>query len=440
MRTLEWPLVLSLILGGLLMIMATGLPVAFCFMLINIIGVTILWGGASGLQQLSLSMWESVATFSLLPIPMFVLMGELMFLSGMGYRMLDALNKWLGPLPGRLALLSVATASLFSMMSGSTTGTTAMLGSLLVPEMERRGYKKPISIGSVMGSGGLAMLIPPSALAILLASLAGISIAKLLIAGIVPGLLIACLYALYIVGRCYLQPSIAPSYEVDHISFREKLTVTVKYALPLGLIIFLVLGLIFLGIATPSEAAALGAVGTLVIAFLYGQLTWDVFMKALTGTMKITVMILIIITGSKAFSQILAFTGATRSLITFMLDLPLSPILLIIVTQLTLLFLGTFMSAVPMMMITIPVFIPLVNALQFDLVWFGLLFLINIEMGQTTPPFGLLLFVMKSVAPAGTTMGDVYRAGIPFLVCDAIAMGLVLAFPIVALWLPNLML
>ncbi len=437
---MEWPFILLLILGGLLILMATGLPVAFCFMFINIIGAVILWGGAKGLQQLSLSMWESVSTFSLLPIPMFVLMGELMFLTGMGYRMLDAISKWLGRLPGRLALLSVATASLFSVMSGSTTGTTAMLGSLLVPEMERRGYKKSISIGSVMGSGGLAMLIPPSALAILLASLAGISIAKLLIAGIVPGLIIACFYSVYIVGRCYLQPSIAPSYDVEHISMKEKAIVTVKYALPLGLIIFLVLGLIFLGVATPSEAAALGALGTLIISFIYGGLTWKVFGKALTGTMKITVMILIIIAGSKAFSQILAYTGATRSLLTFMLDLPLSPTLLIIVTQLTLLFMGTFMSAVPMMMITLPIFMPLIDVLGFNPVWFGILFLINIEMGQTTPPFGLLLFVMKGVAPKGTTMGDIYKAGIPFLVCDLATMGLIMAFPILATWLPNLML
>jgi tripartite ATP-independent transporter DctM subunit len=437
---LEWPFVLLFILGGLLVVMATGLPVAFCFMLINIVGAVILWGGATGLQQLSLNMWESVCTFSLLPIPMFVLMGELMFLSGMGYRMLDAVNKWFGRLPGRLALLAVVTATIFSVMSGSTTGTTAMLGTLLVPEMERRGYKKPISIGSVMGSGGLAMLIPPSALAILLASLAGISIAKLLIAGIVPGLIIACFYGSYIVGRCYLQPSMAPSYQVIPSSLREKMVATVKYALPVGFIIFLVLGLIFLGVATPSEAAALGALGTVLIAFMYGGLTREVFKKSLTATMEITVMILIIITGSKAFSQILAFTGATQSLLHFMLSLPLSPILLIIATQLILLFLGCFMSAVPMMMITLPIFMPLVNALGFDPIWFGLLFLINIEMGQTTPPFGLLLFVMKGVAPQGTTMGDIYKAGIPFLLCDLMVMGLVLAYPIIALWLPDLML
>lgn len=419
--------------------MATGLPVAFCFLLINIIGAAIIWGGEKGLEQLSLSMWESVSTFSLLPIPMFVLMGELMFHTGMGFRMLDAIDKWLGRLPGRLALLSVGTATLFSVMSGSTTGTTAMLGSLLVPEMERRGYHRQISIGSVMGSGGLAMLIPPSALAILLASLAGISIAKLLIACIVPGLIIAFFYGIYIVGRCYLQPSIAPSYEVKPISLKEKALGTIKYALPLGLIIFLVLGLIFLGVATPSEAAAFGAFGTLIIGFLYRGLTLDVFKKALIGTMKITVMILIIITGAKAFSQLLAFTGATRSLVTFMLDLPLPPIHLIIVTQLTLLFMGTFMGAVPMMMITLPVFMPLVEALGFDPVWFGILFLINIEMGQTTPPFGLLLFVMKGVAPEGTTMGDIYKAGIPFLICDLATMGLIIAFPILALWLPRLM-
>ncbi|MFC1902567.1 TRAP transporter large permease subunit [Chloroflexota bacterium] len=213
---MEWWLVLIIIFGFLIGAMVTGLPVAFCFILLNFIGVYIFWGGEIGLSQLILSIFSSLAKFTLLPVPMFLLMGEVMFHSGMGLNMIDVLDKWLGRLPGRLGLLAVGAATMFSTMSGSTMATTAMLGTLLTPEMEKRGYKKPMSIGPVMGSGGLAMLIPPSGLAVLLAAVAEISIGRLLIAGIIPGLLIAFFYASYVIIRCRFQPSIAPAYEVPH--------------------------------------------------------------------------------------------------------------------------------------------------------------------------------------------------------------------------------
>jgi len=413
--------------------------VAFCFMLVNVIGVFIVWGGEAGLRQLSLSIFASLSTFTLMPVPLFVLMGEVMFLSGLGFSMIDALDKWLGRLPGRLGLLAVAAGALFSTMSGSTIGTTAMLGSVLSPEMERRGYKKPMSIGPIMGSGGLAMIIPPSALAVILASLAEISIGKLLIAGVIPGLLIALFYGTYIVGRCYLQPSIAPQYAVAATPLSKKLMLSVKHILPLGLIMFMVLGLIFLGVTTPSEAAATGTLSCFVLAAMFRGLNWEVVKKSISSTMMITGMVFLIIAGATAFSQILAFSGASRGIVNFVAGLPLTPIMVLMAMQVGAWALGTMMSSVPVIMITIPIYMPIVQALGFDPIWFALILLINLEMSQTTPPFGILLFAMRGVASPDTTMGDIIRAGLPFLVCDLAAMLLVIAFPVLALYLPSLM-
>jgi len=384
-------------------------------------------------------MRASVSNFAMLPIPMFILLGEVMFHSGIGFSMIDVFDKWMGRLPGRLGLLSVASGTLFSTLSGSSIGTTAMLGTLLVPEMERRGYKKPMSIGPIIGSGGLAMIIPPSGIAVLLGAVAEVSIGKLLIAGIMPGLIIAVFYVTYIVGRAHLQPSVAPSYKVDPVPLWQKVKATIQYVLPLGIIIFLVLGVIFIGICTPTEAAATGALGAFLLVACYGRLSWKVVKKSIMGTVHVTVMILMIILTATIFAQILAFSGAARGLIAFTKALPIAPILIIITMQGVMLFLGMFVGIVPLIMICAPVFFPLVNALGFDTIWFALLMLINLEMAQTTPPFGTLLFVMKGVAPANTTMGDIYKAGIPFILCDLTAMLLVIIFPNIALWLPGMM-
>jgi len=419
--------------------MISGMPVTVSFMLVNVVGIFLLWGGESGLIQFILSIRASLATFVLLPVPLFILMGEVMLRSGIATNMMDTLDMWLGRLPGRLGLIAVAGGTLFSTLSGSSMASTAMLGATLVPDMEQRGYKKPMSLGPILGSGGLAIMIPPSALAVLLGALGEISIGKILMAIIIPGLIMAILYAAYIIIRCSLQPSIAPVYEVPHNSIMNKLQASVRHILPLGFIVFLVVGLIFLGIATPTEAAATGALGCLILTAAYRRLSWDVLKKSLTGTISITVMVFMIIMAATAFSQILAFIGATRGLVEFAMDLHLAPIILIIAMQVVLLFLGMFMSLLPIMMITLPVFIPIIYALGFDPVWFAVIYLLNMEMAGTTPPFGMSLFVMKGVAPKDTTMGDIYRAGLPFLYCDVIAMALIIAFPSLALWLPDIM-
>jgi tripartite ATP-independent transporter DctM subunit len=296
-----------------------------------------------------------------------------------------------------------------------------------------------MTLGPILGSGGLAMMIPPSALAVLCGAIAEISIGKILIAIILPGLLMAAIYAGYIIIRCWLQPSIAPTYEVTPAPLSEKLIATVQYVLPQGIVIFLCIGVIFLGITTPSEAAATGSIGTIILSLFYGRLKWDVIKKSIVGTISVTGMLFLIIAGATAFSQILAYSGASANLGAVATGLPVPPIFLIMAMQLVILFLGCFMDVVSIMMITLPIFVPVVESLEFNPVWFAVIFLINIEVAGISPPFGLSLFVMKGVAPPHNTMGDIYRAALPFCGLSLVAMALIMAFPALALWLPGLM-
>jgi len=432
-------LVLLALLGVFLLLMVSGLPVAFAFMLVNIGGAYLLWGGWAGLGELVHYSRESVSMFALLPLPLFILLGELLFRSGIVSGTLDGIDKWIGRLPGRLSLLSIAASTVFATVSGVSAGSVAMLGSTLVPEMEKRGYKKAMSLGPILGGGGLSIMIPPTALGVLFASIAMLSVADFLIAIIIPGLLMAIFYALYVLLRCLIQPNLAPPYRVAHVPLSEKFTATLKYVLPLILIIFLVTGVIFVGIATPTEAAATGAIGALILTACYKRLSWGLIKKSLTGTMQISGMMLLIITGAKTFSQILAFSGASNGMIEFVLSVQVSPMLIIIIMQLIILFMGMFFDTVSIMMITVPIFFPIIGAFGLNQLWFGVMFLLNIEMSMTTPPFGLSLYVMKGVAPEGTTLGDVIRSAVPFLIVDAIVMVLMLFFPQIVLWLPNVM-
>lgn len=436
---MEWLLPLVIIFSSLVVLLATRLPVAFCFLTFNLAAAYFIWGGELGLYQLVLSIFSSVTMFSLLPVPLFILMGEVLFHSGLAFRAIDVLDKWMGRLPGRLGLVAVGSGSILAALSGSSMGTTAMMGSILSPEMERRGYKKPMSIGPIIGSGGLAIMIPPSALAVILAALAQISVGQLLVAGIIPGLLMATLYGGYIILRCWLQPSIAPPYTPTPTPLTERLISTVRYVLPFGLIIFVVIGFILMGVATPTESAAMGALACYILTIFYGRFGWKLIKKSITGTLRITVMMLMILTGAVAFSQILAFTGASKGLGQFVTGLDVAPMILMILMQVVILFLGTFMEQVSIMMITFPIFMPLVRDIGVHPILFGLLVLLSLEISMGTPPFGFLLFVMKGIAPPDTTMADIYRAAFPFIICDLIAMGVIFAFPQIALWLPSIM-
>ncbi len=432
---MEWWLILLVIFGGAMLLLAAGMPVVFAFIVVNMMGVLVLQSSVRGFHTLTLSMFSSVSTFTLLPVPLFVLMGEVLWHSRVAFKAIDVLDKLLGRVPGRLSVLTVLSGTLFSSLSGSTMANTAVLGTMLLPDMERRGYRRPMSIGPILASGGLAMMVPPSALAVILAAIAKLSIGRILVAALIPGLIMAALYLTYILVRCKAQPELTPAYEVQRVALRERLEGVIRYLLPLGLIVFLVTGVIVLGVATPTEAAALGCLGSFILAAAYRSLTWDVIQKAVTETVHISVMMLAILVGALGFSQLLAYSGASSGLLAAVVALPIAPILLIISMQVIVLLLGTFMEQIAIMMVTLPIYIPVVKSLGYDLIWFGVLMLINLQMALTTPPFGLLLFVMKSVAPPDTTMRQIYLAGIPFLVCDLIVLIIVLAYPETVNWL-----
>lgn len=417
----------------------TGMPVAFCFIVVNILGILLFWGGLSGLGQLGPSIFSSLTSFVLGPVVLFVLMGELMFRSGIAPQMIDTIDMWLGRLPGRLSLIAVGAGTLLGALTGAEFATIAILGKGLRPEMERRGYKKAMILGPIMGSGGLAILIPPSDVAVILGALGKISVGKLLMAIIMPGLLVAALFAIYIIPRCIVQPSLAPSYEIPPTPVSKKLLATAKYILPVGIILFLVIGVIFIGVTTPTEAAATGALGMCALAAAYKKLSIKTIKESITGTLEISIMVFFIMSGAGAFSQVLAYTGATVGLIEYFLSLPVEPIFILIGTQIVVLILGMFMNILSIMMITLPLFMPVVNALGFNPVWFGVMMLINLTIASISPPFGLSLFVMKGVASPDTTMGDIYRASLPWVILNIIAIGMVMAFPQIALWLPSQM-
>lgn len=426
---MEWYSVIAIVVGGLLGLMLLGLPVAFSFLTVNLIGSYILLGGLSGVEQLVINTVASVSSFTLIPIALFMIMGEGMFQSRIAIDLMDTLDKWFGKLRGRLAFMAVGGGVLFSTLTGNSMGSIALLGSSLVPEMEKRGYKKPMSLGPILGSAGLAIMIPPSSLAVVLGVVAELSIGKILIAIILPGLLMAVLYTAYILIRCTVEPDVAPTFDVPQVPIKEKLTATAVNILPLGIVVFSVVGVIFLGIATPSEAAATGAFATLALAAAKRRLTWDVFSKSILGSANISVMVLFIVAGAVSFTQLLAFTGATYGMVDAIVSMDVSPSVIVLMMIGAVIFLGMFMGPLPIMLVTLPIFIPVIVEFGFDPIWFAAMYLVAIETGSTSPPLGGALFVMKAVAPAGTTMNDIYKAAIPFIICDLIAILVLFLFP-----------
>ena len=435
---MEWFEALAILLGSIVFLMAIGMPVALAFLAANIIGAWIFMGGERGINTLLNNGLGSLTTFALVPIPLFLLMGEIFFHTGLGGRMFNAIDRLLGKLPGRLSYVTVLGGTGFSTLSGSSMGSTALLGTLMVPEMTQRGYKKYMSIGPILGTGGLAIIIPPSALAVLLATLAQIDVGALLIAGVIPGLILACFYIGTIWLLTRLDPDAAPAYEVEHQTLWAKLRLLLTDVVPMvGLMVVIVVMMIN-GIVTPSEAAAFGALGVIILSALYRCFSWEAMQKSVRGALRVTLMAYLIVFGSATFSQLLAFSGASRGLIAWATGFDLEPVVMLLVMFGVLLVLGMFMEQISMMLLTVPIFFPLAASLGFDPIWFGLIMLLALEISFTTPPFGLLLFVMKGVAPADTTMRDIYLSAVPFILCSLLLVALLIIFPPIATWLPSL--
>lgn len=436
---MAWTDALLLLLGLLCALLMIGLPVAFAFFAVNIVGALVFLGGDAGLAQMIRNSATALTNYSLAPIPLFILMGEILLHSGVAFRAINAIEKLIARVPGRMPIVSVVGGTVFAALSGSSMANTAMLGSALLPEMLRRGYDPRIAMGPIMATGGIAMLIPPSALAVLLGSLAGMSISKLLIAGVLPALLMAALFIGYIVAVCVLDPSKAPRDDAPAARGWARFRPFAVDVLPLSVIFFAVVGSLVAGIATPTESAALGCVASALAAVGYRALDRQNLVLSLTETAKISVMILFIIVASITFAQILAFSGATDGLVSLVSASGLTPFQIVLAMVLVLLFLGCFVDQVSMLMITVPFFIPLAKAVDIDLLWLGVLYLLTMEISFLTPPFGLLLFVMKGVAPPQVTLGTVYRAAMPFLLLELLVLGLLVLFPGFGTWLPGLL-
>lgn len=437
---MDWITASLILFGGLSVAMGFGVPVAFAFLMLDVIGAFLFLGGEVGLSQLARNSVASVTSFSLTPIPFFVLMGEVLFRTGLAIKAIDAIASLIHRVPGRLAVITIVAGTVFSAISGSTIATTAMLGSLMLPTMLSRGYDPKMAMGPIMAIGSVDVLIPPSALAVLLGSLAGISISGLLIGGIVPGLILSVIFVGYIILRAHRNPTLAPEPAmVDLPSGMARWRPFVMHVLPLVLIFAVVVGAMTRGWATPTEAAALGAAATIIAALLYRSLTFDNLMTALKGTVAVSGTILFIIVGATTFAQVLSFSGATNGIISLVGAQGLPPWLLVLGMMALLIFLGFFVDEVSMMMITLPFFMPLVTQMGVDPVWFGVLFLINMQIGLLSPPFGLLLFAMKGVAPPHITMGQIVQAVMPYLYFGVAVMLLVFLWPPLATWLPRLL-
>lgn len=436
---MEWWTFLIYFFAGLTGLMMLGVPVAFAFMTVNMLGVFFMWGGITGFSQLVLSIDSSISTFMLVPVPMFILMGSVMFHSGIAPRMIEVLDQWLGFIAGRLAVLTIGAGTVLATLTGVAMGSVAMLGSTLTPEMERRGYARTLAIGPVLGSGALAILIPPSTLAIVLASVGGFSIAKTLVAIIVPGILLAIAYVTYIVIRATLRPQDAPTYEIESVPFRVKMKNTLIYLIPPVSIVVLTIIFIFTGIATPTESAAIGTFLTFILSFMYGKLNWQTIRNAVSSALQLSVMILIILTGSAAFSQLLSFSGATTAITEWATSLPVAPLVLMLIMMLIVMVIGMFIEQTSIVLVTMPIFLPIIHAMGWEPIWFAVVMMVNLELATITPPAGLSLFVMKGVAPEGTTMGEIYMAAVPFILINMSLMALLVFVPEIALWLPSLM-
>ena len=471
---MEWYLALALLLGTVCTAMFLGLPVAFAFFAANVLGTALFINGDIGLVLMPLEFHNAIK-FTLAPIALFLLMGEILLQTGVAFKAIGAIDRLIARVPGRLAVVAIVGGTVFSSLSGSTIANTAILGSVLLPDMMKRGYQPSMAMGPIM-------LIPPSALAVLLASLAEQSVAQLLIAGIVPGILMAVLFFGYVVGRCAINPELAPAYEAETDALDQAVTISlnvmdrswlswtyagryrravnrilpsVLYVLPLFVIFVVVVGSIFFKLAAPTEAAALGCLASLGVCYAFrmfrntiqvsgiegADFDWRAIAKALLETAKINTMILFIIAGSLVFSQALSNSGATQGLLQYIAAMDLTPLTVVIMMMLVLLFLGAFMDQVSMLLLTLPFFLLSSQSLQIvfniDVIWLMVLMLITMEISLLTPPFGLLLYVMKGVAPFDVTLGQVVRAALPFILIELMVLILLIFVPEVATWLPK---
>ena len=426
----------ALLFSGLIFLLAMGVPVVFALGGISVL-ITFLLDGTNGLYIVATTTYRQITDPGLITIPLFLLMGNFLIHSGISDRLFKALNLWLSGIRGGLAIVSVGVCVALAMCGGFGPGILTM-GLIAVPAMLKHHYNKSLALGSVMAGGVLGEIIPPSIIMIIFAYISRISIGKIFFGGAIPGFITASLYLLYITLRCYIQPNLAPR-AAEEATWKTRLASLKDIILP-SLLVVLVLGSIFLGIATPTEAAGVGAFGSFLICIIYGRLSWRVFSDSCLETMKISGMALWILVTATLFGVVYTSAGAQDMVMEIIEGMTVNRWLILAAMQVILLLFGMFMDDYAVLTICAPIFIPIAVFLEFDPIWFSIVFILNMQVAYLTPPFGWALILMKGVAPPEVHTKDIWRSIPPFVLIQLIVLLLTMLFPQLALWLPEKML
>jgi tripartite ATP-independent transporter DctM subunit len=439
------PLILSIVL----------IVIMFIFLLSSIwIGISLMLTGIIGMllfdhnlppvisvydkigDLLASSLYDALNSWSLAALPMFILMGEILYKSSISTRLLNGLKPWLTHIPGKLLHVNVAACSLFAAVSGSSAATTATVGKITLDELQSRGYSKSLAMGSLAGSGTLGYLIPPSLIMIIYGVLSDVSIGKLFVAGLIPGLLLATLYSFYIMYKATTDKENVMPNDDEKYTFKDKLY-SLKDLAPIFSLIGLVLGSIYGGFATPTEAAALGILGSLLLAFYFKALSLEILKNAILNSVKTSVMIGFIIAGAVFLSQVIGFLGIARAMSEFITGLGLSPLMLILLIGIMYIILGMILEAISIVVMTLPIVLPIVVLAGYDPLWFGIFLVFMVEMAQITPPVGFSLFVIQGIS--NEKIETILKATFPFFIIMIITVALITFFPELVFFLPNKM-
>ena len=425
-----------LFFGSLLFLLLLGLPLVFVLGGVSVIFLYFTWGFDS-FYMVAAQILGTMGSFTLVAIPLFVFMAMVLERTGVARDLYRMMQLWFGGLRGGLAIGTLVICAIFAAMVGISGAAVVAMGTIALPSMLERGYDRKMALGVINTGGGWGILIPPSILMILYALITGVSVGQMFAAGIMPGVLLMVMTVTYIIVRSTLQPHLAPALPLEERgTWPEKLRALRSVLLPIG-VVFMVLGSIIGGITTPTEAAAMGVLGSLISAAVYRQLKWSILQEAAIRTFKLTGMIMWILFAAHAFSAAYQSMGAQDLIEGMMQHIPGGPWGIIIAMMVIIFFLAMVLDPVGIMLITLPVFMPIVKSLGFDPIWFGILFVINMEIGYKTPPFGFNLFYLKGVVPPGITMRDIYTSVVPFVIIEILAIGIIMVFPEIATWLPG---
>ncbi|MFH1153591.1 MAG: TRAP transporter large permease subunit [Pseudomonadota bacterium] len=438
------PLIMALVMFGFMFLcLFSSLWIGFSLMATGIFGMLVfnlnlppvlsVWDKIGGL--LANSIYNSTNSWSLTALPLFVLMGEILYRTAISSKLLNGLLPWVASIPGRLLHINVFACSLFAAVSGSSAATTATVGKITLDELSRRGYDRSLAIGSLAGAGTLGFLIPPSLIMIIYGILSDTSIGKLFIAGILPGIMLAGSYSIYIMIIALIRPSIVPD-KTETFTLKQKLK-ALKDLVPILLLIGSVLGGIYMGITTPTEAAAIGVIGALVLAVAFRNLTWPTLKDSLFNAVKTTCMICFIILSAAFLSQVVGFVGIARALSLYIAELNLSPYLLILVVGLMYLVLGMMLDGISIVVMTLPIVLPIVASAGFQPLWFGIFLVFMVELSQITPPVGFSIFVIQSMTTE--TVPAILKATFPFFMIMILMVVVITVFPDIIFFLPDRM-